>query len=106
MSWSPPVGYDLDTPRGRAVALRGLVRRVAAVLRTAQVHYSDNPALAEAAEILRGQMGPLIELHGTLSIEVGPDGMTINDDPSAMLSSGDRPEPDLLTPLLRRRRFD
>jgi HD-GYP domain-containing protein (c-di-GMP phosphodiesterase class II) len=105
VSWSPPVGYDLDTPRGRAVALRSLVRRVAAVLRTAQVHYSDNPALAEAAEILRGQMGPLIELHGTLSIEVGPDGMTINDDPSAMLSSGDRPEPDLLTPLLRRRRF-
>ncbi len=105
MSWSPPGGLDLDTPRGRAVALRGLVRRVAAVLRTAQVHYSDNPALAEATEILRGQMTPLMELHGTITIEVGPAGISINDDPSALTSSGERPEPDLLTPLLRRRRF-
>ncbi len=105
MSWSPPAGYDLETPRGRAGALRGLVRRVAAVLRTAQVHYSDNPALAEATEILRGQMEPLMKLHGSLTIEVAPTGIAINDDPSAMVTTGERPEPDLLTPLLRRRRF-
>jgi HD-GYP domain-containing protein (c-di-GMP phosphodiesterase class II) len=99
VSWSD----DLDTERGKARAMRSLIRRIAAVLRTAQVHYSDNPALAEAVEILRTQMAPLMRLHKTLKIEVGPDDMTVNGEQIA--DSGDRPEPDLLTPLLRRRRF-
>jgi len=93
---------DLTTPEPRLAAFRGLTRQVAAVLRTAQVHPPETPALAEATDALGALVRTLVRRLGPLRITV-VDGVHVNDEP--VQGSSRSREPDLLTPLLRRRRF-
>ena len=92
----------LDTPEGRRSTWRALVRRLAAVLRAGQLHPAETPALAAATEDLGELLRAIAGRVGAVRVTT-EDEVRVNGEP--ILGGARRTEPDLLTPLLRRRRF-